>query len=180
MSKLIVRQFYSFQEQIFMFSEFVIPKPIPAKKVPGYKMPEGDTALLSWDFIATQMEASLYYWLSTNYADGRPHVVPVWGIWYKNRVHFDGSPHIGWARNLKRDPRIAVHLPDAQQVVVIEGRAYIIEDDELDSTEWAQIDTRFQAKYKVEKGSPYWYVQPTKVLAWDGGGLETMTRWIFA
>src|SRR4051812_48961562 len=45
MSKLIVRQFYSFQEQIFMFSEFVIPKPIPAKKVPGYKMPEGDTAL---------------------------------------------------------------------------------------------------------------------------------------
>lgn len=34
-------------------------------------------------------------------------------------------------------------------------------------------------KYNVDKGSPYWYVQPTKVIAWNGGALDTMTRWIF-
>jgi general stress protein 26 len=163
-----------------MLNEIVIPKAIPAKKVPGYKMLEDDSKLLAWDFVSAHMETSLYYWLSTNYADGRPHVIPVWGIWYKNRVHFEGSMKTAWAQNLKRDPRIAVHLPSAEQVVVIEGSAHIIEDDDIDSTEWDRLDTRFQSKYKVDKGSPYWYVQPTKVLAWDGAALETMTRWIFA
>jgi general stress protein 26 len=162
-----------------MLDDIEIPHAIPAKKVAGYQMPETTTNLLQWDFVSAHMAASQEYWLNTVYADGRPHAVPVWGIWYKNRVHFEGGMKTAWARNLVRNPHIVVHLPSGEQVVIIEGTAHIIEDDDINSDEWNRLDTLFQSKYKVDKGSPYWYVQPRKVLAWNGGGLQTMTRWIF-
>ncbi|MEZ4870587.1 MAG: hypothetical protein R3C14_55170 [Caldilineaceae bacterium] len=74
-----------------MLNDLVLPQAIPAHKVPGYKMPEDRANLLDWDFVSTQMALSLYYWLNTIHTDGRPHAVPVWGLWYKNRVHFEGS-----------------------------------------------------------------------------------------
>ncbi|HRW04921.1 MAG TPA: pyridoxamine 5'-phosphate oxidase family protein [Caldilineaceae bacterium] len=163
-----------------MFPDPIIPHAIPVKKVEGYQMPEHSDNLLTWDFVVTQMTQSKYYWLATTSGDGQPHAVPVWGIWDNNRVHFEGRPNTKWARNLLRDSRITVHLPDAEQVVIIEGNAYIIEDEEIDENEWRRLDTQFQTKYQVAQGSPYWYVQPTKVLAWNGGDLQTMTRWIFA
>ncbi len=34
-----------------MLDEIVIPQAIPAKKVPGYQMPQDTTNLLSWEFV---------------------------------------------------------------------------------------------------------------------------------
>ncbi len=72
-----------------MFDAIVIPHALPAKKVAGYRMPEDTTNLLSWDFVSAHMLPSRRNWLNTIAADGRPHAVPVWGIWYNNRVHFE-------------------------------------------------------------------------------------------
>jgi hypothetical protein len=44
---------------------------------------------------------------------------------------------------------------------------------------WDLLDTTFQKKYEVDKGSPYIYVHPTRVLAWEGEALTTMTRRVF-
>lgn len=162
-----------------MLPDIIIPPARPAKKVPGYQMPEDPAHLLTWAFVADRMAQLRHYWLNTVNKVGHPHAVPVWGIWYHNRLHFEGSPQTAWARHLVRDPHIVVHIPDAEQVVIIEGTAHIIADDEIDSAEWQRLDTQFQTKYQVDKGSPYWYVQPRKVLAWDGGDLQTMTRWVF-
>jgi hypothetical protein len=76
--------------------------------------------------------------------------------------------------------QIAVHLPEGDKVVVIEGRARMIGDNDLTSDEWERLDSAYRAKYNVKEGSPYWMVQPQKVLAWDGEALGNMTRWIFA
>lgn len=162
-----------------MLNPLSIPPAGPARKVPGYQMPEDHDQLLSWDFVAEQMAAAEHYWISSVYADGRPHVVPLWGIWTENRVHFDGSTKTTWSQNLMRNPQTAVHLPDGEKVVIIYGTAHIIEDDDIDEQAWHQLDSTFQTKYQVTEGSPYWYVQPQKVLAWNGGKLYTMTRWIF-
>lgn len=84
-----------------------------------------------------------------------------------------------WGQNILKNPSVAVHLPSADQVVVIEGTAYIIQDDEIDADTWNKLDSTFQSKYQVDKGSPYIYVQPRRVLAWNGEDLTTMTRWLF-
>ncbi|MFT3890520.1 MAG: pyridoxamine 5'-phosphate oxidase family protein [Anaerolineales bacterium] len=162
-----------------MLSQVTIPEAAPARKVKGYQMPETSEHLVAWDFVSEQMSSSRHYWISTVFPDGRPHVVPVWGIWYENRFHFEGSMQTGWGRNILKNPHIAVHLPDADKVVVIDGIAHIIQDNEIDDETWNSLDSTFQKKYHVEKGSPYIYVEPKKVLAWNGEALTTMTRWLF-
>jgi general stress protein 26 len=162
-----------------MLSQIQIPDAIPARKVKGYKMPETKEYLVSWDFVSEQMSQSRHYWISTVFPDGRPHVVPVWGIWFENRLHFEGSLQTAWGKNLLNNPQIAVHLPSADKVVMIEGTAHMIQDDEIDDEMWNLLDSTFRTKYQVEKGSPYIYVKPQRVLAWDGEELTTMTRWLF-
>lgn len=142
-------------------------------------MPETFAALLDWSFVAEEMSKAQYYWIACVNGKNAPHVVPLWGIWFEQRVHFDGSPQTGWARNLRANGQIAVHLPNAEQVVVVYGHAAFLEDDELTPAEWAVLDGIYQQKYNVQEGSPYWYVQPSKVLAWNGADLHTMTRWLF-
>lgn len=161
-----------------MLPKLIIPDPQPPHALPGYDLPTTHEKLLTWEFVAEQMTAAHYYWISTTYPDGRPHAVPVWGIWHNNRLQFDGGPQTRWSRNLASNPAIAVHLPDGNQVVIIEGHAEALDDNALDKAGWAQIDTLYGDKYDAE-GSPYWVVHPHKVLAWDGDSLETMTRWVF-
>jgi hypothetical protein len=160
-----------------MLPKLLIPPAEPPHAIPGYNLP--DAPRLDWSFVAGRMAAAQFYWISTvNADDGRPHATPLWGLWHGDRVHFDGSPETRWARNLMADGGIAVHPPDAERVVIIEGVARMLGDDELSAAEWAELDGAYAAKYGME-GSPYWYVEPRLVLAWDGANLGTMTRWRF-
>jgi hypothetical protein len=162
-----------------MLQRITIPKATPARKVRGYKMPETAENLVSWDFVSDQMLYSRHYWISTVYPDHRPHVVPVWGIWFENRLHFEGSLETAWGINILKNPQIAMHLLDAEKVIIIEGIAHIIRDDEIDDDTWNVLDSKFQNKYRVERGSPYIYVKPKRILARNGEDLTTMTRWVF-
>lgn len=160
-----------------MLSKLIIPKPEPPRPIAGYPLP--DAPQLDWSFVAERMTAATYYWVTSAAADGRPHAAPVWGVWFEDRLYFDGSPATRWARNLRASPTVAVHPPDAEQVVMVEGTARMLEDDELSATEWELLDGVYQTKYTLEQGSPFWVVQPRLVLAWDGPQLGTMTRWRF-
>jgi hypothetical protein len=79
-----------------VLAPIVLPEATPArKKMKGYQMPETRENLVSWDFVVEQMSPSRHYWIRTVFPDGRPHVVPVWGIWHENRFHFEGSLQTG-------------------------------------------------------------------------------------
>jgi general stress protein 26 len=163
-----------------MLPHIAVPAAQPVRPIPGYGMPQEVALLLDWSFVQREMTASRHYWLATTREDGQPHVAPVWGLWHEDRFHFEGSPRTAWARDLAGDARVAVHLPKADRVVIVEGIARMIGDDEISDEEWHALDSQFQTKYAVSQGSPFRYVQPTKVLAWDGEDLQTMTRWLFA
>lgn len=159
-----------------MLPKLIIPSPEPPEELPGYGLP--DVPVLDWAFVAEHMAAATYYWLATVDPDGEPHSVPLWGIWHNDRLHVAGSPETRWARNLSANPVVAVHPPDAENVVIIEGRARALADDALTAGEWAALNGAYEAKYNSE-GSPNWVVEPRLVLAWDGIRLGTMTRWRF-
>jgi general stress protein 26 len=162
-----------------MLKKLIIPEPVIPHQTPVYKLNNNQQNLLSWDFVVQRMTHARHYWVATTGPDGRPHVRPLWGIWYENRVHLDGNPNARWHRNVQQNPKISVHLPEGDKVVVIEGRIQIIEDDDMSEAEWHTLDTAYQTKYATQHGSPYMVVHPDKVMAWDTEGLDTMTRWIF-
>jgi Pyridoxamine 5'-phosphate oxidase len=163
-----------------MSDKLIIPEPILPKQIPGYRLPDNPDHLLDWSFVAEHMSTARHYWISTVNRKNHPHAVPVWGLWYENRVYLEGSPKTAWASNAMRNPNVSVHLPDAARVVIIEGVAQFIEDDDLDPATWEAIDTLYQSKYQVLEGSPWILIHPRKVLAWDNPNLQSMTCWNFS
>ena len=89
--------------------------------------------------------------LATVLPDGAPHSVPLWIGTHGDRIAFLTGPRSRKARNLRRDPRVAISLtaPDnPYQPIIVRGR--VVEWLEGDAA-WAVAD-RISAKYT---GGPY-------------------------
>ena len=67
--------------------------------------------------------ASKTYWLATTRRDGRPHTVPVDGIWWAGALYFGGDPATVHVRNLRTNPRTVLHTESGASPVIAEGVA---------------------------------------------------------
>ncbi|MBN9742546.1 MULTISPECIES: PPOX class F420-dependent oxidoreductase [Amycolatopsis] len=89
--------------------------------------------------------------LATVLPDGSPHVVPVWIGTRGDRIVFLTGPDSRKARNLRRDPRVAISLtpPDNPfEPIIIRGRV----------AEWIEGDPAWEIVDEVAKkyiGQPY-------------------------
>jgi len=93
--------------------------------MPGYGIlgaGEG-SGLLAWSWAVERLARSHDYWVATVWPDGRPHVMPVWGVWLDGSVWFSSSLASRKARNLAHDPRVVVTTDEPRQPVVVEGVA---------------------------------------------------------
>ena len=99
--------------------------------MPGYGVrpaSEG-TGLLPWSWVVDRLTASHDYWLATVRPEGRPHLMPVWGIWLDGALWFSCSNGSRKTRNLVSDGHCSVATDDADQPVVIEGTAEVVVDE---------------------------------------------------
>jgi nitroimidazol reductase NimA-like FMN-containing flavoprotein (pyridoxamine 5'-phosphate oxidase superfamily) len=98
--------------------------------MPGYGIagPGEGTGLLPWSWAVDRLSRSHDYWVTSVWPDGRPHTMPVWGVWLDDALWFSSSLGSRKARNLAADPRCTVATDDAQEPVVVEGRASIVRD----------------------------------------------------
>lgn len=137
----------------------------------------------AWAEIRLKLEQARNYWIVTHRPDGRPHAAPVWGVWLAGRVCFSTSPGSVKARNLAAHPRVVVHLESADNVVIIEGTAALIEGDDL-----RRADAAYREKYVIPRSGdpcslgdgPAWAVTPKTGHSWAEVAFpETMTRWRF-
>jgi PPOX class probable F420-dependent enzyme len=89
--------------------------------------------------------------LATVRPDGSPHAVPIWIGVHGDRIVFLTGPHSLKARNLRRDPRLALSLtaPDNPfEPVIVRGRVVEWLDGDM---AWPIID-QISTKYT---GQPY-------------------------
>ncbi|MFI6393643.1 TIGR03618 family F420-dependent PPOX class oxidoreductase [Nonomuraea sp. NPDC050547] len=89
--------------------------------------------------------------LATVLPDGSPHTVPLWVATHGDRIVFLTGPHSRKARNLHRDPRVALSmapLDNPFEPVIVRGRVVEWLDGDV---AWEIID-RISMKYL---GRPY-------------------------
>ncbi|MFI7586715.1 pyridoxamine 5'-phosphate oxidase family protein [Spongisporangium articulatum] len=148
------------------------PGPAPRADRPvfpeGYGLPETTEGLLTWGEVETRLVAAQSYWLATVRPDGRPHVVPRWGVWVDGRFWYDGAPTTVHARNLAENPAVTLHLEDGTQAVIVEGESHPARADAEGLG--ATLSAAF-AKYHAAGYSP-------AADAWSGeggGGLRVIT-----
>ena len=96
--------------------------------MPGYGVPTEPEGMLPWTFAADRLSSSHDYWLATVWPDGRPHVMPVWGAWFDDRLWFSTDQISRKARNLRADARCVVTTDNPLEPVVLDGMAELVTD----------------------------------------------------
>jgi nitroimidazol reductase NimA-like FMN-containing flavoprotein (pyridoxamine 5'-phosphate oxidase superfamily) len=123
----------------------------------------------------------MHYWLATARPDGRPHVVPLDGIWLDDEWFFGGSEEAVKHRNLKANPRAVLHLEDSEHAVIVEGRcAEIVPDDRLAR----RLSELSKSKYGYGPDpasyatTGVWRLRPERELSWRQFPRDA-TRFVF-
>src|SRR5688572_26978559 len=78
---------------------------------------------LDWNGVRERLEKAERYWLGVTRADGRPHVIPIDGLWLDDIWYFGGAPETVHQRSVKENPNLVMHLEDTMQAVIVEGVA---------------------------------------------------------
>jgi general stress protein 26 len=99
--------------------------------MPDYGVDTPDWRPLPWEWAAERLTVNRNYWLTTVSATGRPHSLPVWGVWddAEQRFAFSCAASSRKARNLLTNPAVVVAGSDTVECVSVEGTAAIIADD---------------------------------------------------
>lgn len=87
----------------------------------GYGVPTTSDGLLAWSDVEARLVVSPQYWMATTRPDGRPHVVPRWGVWVDDRLWYEGAPTTVHVRNLGHNPACTLHLEDGWRAVIVDG-----------------------------------------------------------
>ena len=93
---------------------------------PGYGIvgPEDGKGLLPWGWVAGKMNPCRTFWLATIHPDhGRPHVMPVWGVWLDDAFFFSTGRKSRKGQNLAANAACTVTNDDGMEAVIVEGDA---------------------------------------------------------
>lgn len=148
---------------------------------------------LSWADVRTRVAEAGDFLLATTDSDGRPHVVPVLGVWLDEAVCFVTFRQSRKARNLVRNSGCAVTVPGPDVDLVLEGAAHRVRD----AARLQKIADLFPVKYPwwhpfVKDGEFYdpadtahsdprhvYAAEPAQVFAFGKADGFTATRWRF-
>ncbi len=130
-----------------------MPEPAASRPhMPGYGIlgPTEGGGLLPWAWAVERLRSSHDYWLATAWPDGRPHVMPVWGVWNEDAVWFSSSGQSRKTRNLTSSPRAVITTDDPLQPVIVEGDAERVTDGEAVATFTDRVNEKYTTSYPVE------------------------------
>ncbi len=121
---------------------------------------------LTWDWVAAQLAESKHYWLCSVRPDGRPHVVPRWGVFLDGKIYYDGSPETRHSRNIESNPNVSLHLENGMEAIILEGTSGPAGKPS------AEFGNRLSQEYKRKYKDLGYAPEPD---SWDGGGLYVFT-----
>ncbi|MFE6649658.1 pyridoxamine 5'-phosphate oxidase family protein [Nocardioides sp. NPDC057772] len=77
--------------------------------------------LLAWEDVRQQLIEAKQFWFAFERPGRSPHVTPLDGIWFEEKLVYGGSPETLHRRLAAAHPKVTVNLPDPWKLVVIEG-----------------------------------------------------------
>ncbi len=152
--------------------------------MPGYGIPEAapDVAKYPWSWATARLAAARNYWIVTTRPDGRPHAMPVWGLWLDDAFYFSTAPHSRKGRNIAAHPYIVVHLESGDEMVTLEGEVARVTDEPT----LARFVAAYEPKYNfrpdpTNPDQAVYVLRPQVAFTWQERDYpESATRWRFA
>ncbi len=149
---------------------------------PGYGIAKADRGdgLLPWEWAVALLEKPENYWVATVHPAGRPHVMPVWGVWLDNAFYFSTGRKSRKGRNLASNAECVVCNDNTDEAVIVEGKAAVVKD----RAELKKLVTAYKKKYEMDPtsmGEPVFVVRPRRVFGLiEKKFPDTATKWTFS
>ncbi|HYY91188.1 MAG TPA: pyridoxamine 5'-phosphate oxidase family protein [Candidatus Dormibacteraeota bacterium] len=148
--------------------------------MPGYEMMFRTGAKkLSWTWAAKRLSEAHNYWLTTVASNGKPHVMPVWGVWFDRAFYFSTGPRSKKARNIETNNHCVVCPENAKAAVILEGE---VRRASPSDRSLRRVLMYYEKKYdwKMEGLDDSFYrIQPQKVFGILEDGASNPARWSF-
>src|SRR5262245_7482538 len=148
-------------------------------EMPGYGISENKNDLLPWKWAEARLSNTKNYLLATVRRDGRPHVMPIWGIWITSRFYFSTGKSSVKARNLAGNSNCVLCAGTAEEAVMLEGSVEKTTDKKI----LARFAKAYMDKYRwdvSEMNEPIFVVHPKVVFGEiEESFTKTATRWKF-
>lgn len=149
------------------------------------RLPDGygsSSTTLDWTDVRSRLAEAKAYWVTTCRPGGRPHVVPVDGLWVDDVWFYGGGADTVHVRTALANPEVVMHLSDPHRAVIVEGR---VRTARPDAPLARRLLAASNAKYP-EYGAatdPGAYddalaLHPRRVLAWSSYPTDA-TRFVF-
>ncbi|MFF8382026.1 pyridoxamine 5'-phosphate oxidase family protein [Streptomyces sp. NPDC015661] len=108
-------------------------------------------------------------WVSTAHPDHGPHQVPLWFLWDGKAAWMCTGADSATVRNLREEPRVRLALPDAFDVVLLQGEATCYPARDVPEAAADAFVGKFGWDPRGEE-TPFVYlrVAPRTVRAWRG------------
>ncbi len=158
-----------------------LPRPSRPRMPRSYGLPTALDGTLAWRDVSERLAKSRNYWIGTTRPDGRPHVMPVWGVWSDETFCFSTDRNSQKGRNLAANPDLVVHLESGDDVVILEG----IAEEVSDPTDFTKFADAYEAKYQWRPepdrpGGVAYALRPRVVFAWlERSFTQSASRWVF-
>lgn len=163
----------------------VVPERTPKASrpyMPGYEMMfEEGMGLLPWSWAAERFSKAHNYWLATTRPDGRPHIMPVWGVWVDNAFYFSTGRQSRKSRNLAVSPNCVVCPEGAGEAIILEG----IAQEVTESSSVRRFADEYRKKYDWDmegNEGPIYGVRPRVAFGFvekSNAVQGNPTRWLF-
>lgn len=113
--------------------------------------------------IEARLATERNIWLATARANGTPHLVPIWFVWWNAAAWICTSPNSVKARNLALRPSVMFALEDGDKPALAEGVATRVE-----APFPADLAVAFKTKYgwDINTDSDYGAVFEIRVTRW--------------
>ena len=151
--------------------------------MPSYGIANADSGkgLLPWSWAVERLVGAHTYWIATTRPNGRPHVMPVWGLWLDDAFYFSTGRNSRKARNLAANAECVVTLDHSGEQVIIEGVAHEATDTLILKQCWEAYNAKYH--WDVEgMNEPFFAVRPRVAFGFienDEAFTTTATRWLF-
>jgi len=99
-----------------------------------YGVPEELDGVLPWSWAEERLARCRNFFVATASPDGRPSVMPVWGLWRPDPGDFlfSTAERSRKTRNLQANPQVSVAVDDSVEVVVVDGRAELVDGADVE------------------------------------------------
>lgn len=123
-----------------------------------------------WRAIEARLSRESNIWMATVRGDGRPHLVPIWYIWLEGKLYICTGRETQKYANLINNQNISLALPDALNVVVIEGEAHTADRKLIDPLA-EHFYHKYEWDFRYDETADWRLIEitPFKILAWGDG-----------